>query len=515
MSMFHSTTTGRLTSFFGLLLLLLVGACEGTLVRSAPSDGAPDGDASLRTDGPEERDGSALVDAVGADARGGDASQTLPDGPRPDGPRPDTKPPQDHGTPIVCGNTKCESGETCQSCPSDCGACPPACGNTKCESGETCQSCPSDCGACPPACGNSKCEGGENCQSCPQDCGACPPALEARFNVPTASGANDLTLENTIVDFVNRTPAGQSIYLSVYHFTRSAPAQALVAAQARGVNVRVILDGSNSAYAATTTLKNGLPAANLTLCTSPNGGSCIGTDINHSKFYLFSSIGPGESSVVVQSSANLTNPMLDEHNNMVIVRGDTALYAGYLAYWQDQRAQLKNPNYYRTLIGNLPVRTYVYPRASGDTIVSVLGNVVCGGNKRLRLAMSLFTNARLAIAQSLAAKAAQGCSVVALLRDDGTTPGASVLSTLKNGGVTVHLYAASAARATIHSKYLLIDSHYDTGSGPTARKLVYSGSHNYTLGALQQNDEQLIRVDDAGVFAAFWANWQQTLAYAP
>lgn len=66
----------------------------------------------------------------------------------------------------VCGNGKCEGGETCANC-GDCGSC---CGNGACDYGENCGSCSKDCGSC---CGNGVCDGGEHCQSCEKDCGKC------------------------------------------------------------------------------------------------------------------------------------------------------------------------------------------------------------------------------------------------------------------------------------------------------------------------------------------------------
>jgi PGF-pre-PGF domain-containing protein len=54
---------------------------------------------------------------------------------------------------IICGDGRCEGGETCSSCPQDCGRCPSGrkayCGDGRCEGGETCSSCPQDCGVCP------------------------------------------------------------------------------------------------------------------------------------------------------------------------------------------------------------------------------------------------------------------------------------------------------------------------------------------------------------------------------
>ncbi len=69
-----------------------------------------------------------------------------------------------------CGSGTCEPGESCSSCPADCGACP-RCGDGACNGAETCADCPGDCGSC---CGNGACDPSESCGSCPSDCGACP-----------------------------------------------------------------------------------------------------------------------------------------------------------------------------------------------------------------------------------------------------------------------------------------------------------------------------------------------------
>jgi len=86
----------------------------------------------------------------------------------------------------VCGDAKCDpaGNENCQTCPTDCGPCKPFCGDGVCASNpfggavETCSNCPTDCGPCKPTCGDKKCDGsaGETCKSCPGDCGPCPPA---------------------------------------------------------------------------------------------------------------------------------------------------------------------------------------------------------------------------------------------------------------------------------------------------------------------------------------------------
>lgn len=72
-----------------------------------------------------------------------------------------------------CGDAICGSGESCSSCPDDCGICSgPICGNAACEAGESCSTCSMDCGTCA-TCGDQICQGGEDCATCAGDCGAC------------------------------------------------------------------------------------------------------------------------------------------------------------------------------------------------------------------------------------------------------------------------------------------------------------------------------------------------------
>ena len=72
--------------------------------------------------------------------------------------------------PEVCGDGDCEAGESCGSCPEDCGAC---CGDGLCKDSESCLTCPDDCGQCPTECADGSCDPGETCESCVEDCG-CP-----------------------------------------------------------------------------------------------------------------------------------------------------------------------------------------------------------------------------------------------------------------------------------------------------------------------------------------------------
>jgi len=73
--------------------------------------------------------------------------------------------------PPMCGDSACTLGETCTSCPSDCGQCGGQnCGDGQCSGAETCFTCAQDCGKC---CGDGTCGDGESCTNCVDDCGPC------------------------------------------------------------------------------------------------------------------------------------------------------------------------------------------------------------------------------------------------------------------------------------------------------------------------------------------------------
>jgi PGF-pre-PGF domain-containing protein len=89
------------------------------------------------------------------------------------------------------------------------------CGDGRCEGGETCSSCPSDCGRCPSGrkayCGDGRCEGGEDCSSCPDDCGVCPTPTPTPAPTPTPLPADVSVL---IKKDVGSLQAGESRVVS-------------------------------------------------------------------------------------------------------------------------------------------------------------------------------------------------------------------------------------------------------------------------------------------------------------
>jgi len=68
-----------------------------------------------------------------------------------------------------CGDFACNGGETCGTCPTDCGACQ-TCGDAICQAGETAVSCRADCGGGGGTCNHGPCQIGDpldpSCDPC-------------------------------------------------------------------------------------------------------------------------------------------------------------------------------------------------------------------------------------------------------------------------------------------------------------------------------------------------------------
>jgi len=333
-------------------------------------------------------------------------------------------------------------------------------------------------------------------------------AQGAVFNDPTTP-AKQYAIRDHLRSLIQGAATGSRIHIAIYHFDDASVAADLVDANNRGVDVRMVMNFSTSTTGPARTVIQAL-GAKVTLCTQD--AACIGnltSPIMHNKFFLFSSTS-GSTNVVVQSSANLTRGNAETHwNNAVTLVGNTALYNGYLSYFNDLAAKVKNNDYYRTVAAG-SVKAYYFPRAgsneSTDTIYNMLtDNVTCEGNAStgtqtgrtiIRIAMWYFS--RDDIARRLRALADQKCwiEVVYTTLDAGS---AGYLS----GHDRIVLYQISG-NYIVHSKYMLIEGTY---AGQKDTKWVMTGSHNYTNAALRENDEALIRIQSASIHDQYRSNF--------
>ncbi|WP_433547317.1 phospholipase D-like domain-containing protein [Streptomyces sp. CA-294286] len=355
----------------------------------------------------------------------------------------------------------------------------------------------------------------------------------ATFNDPSGDSAAQSRIRDHVKGLIEGAPTGSAISAGLYSFTDTQISGALADAERRGVDVRIVIDnaatGAGGQYAA---LKAALgtdqsKGSYVTNCGVNRG--CIGNrvlmpskpddgSINHNKFWLFSETG-GSKNVVVQSSANMTSTQRTDYFNNAVTIVDAGLYGAYRGYFADLAKRQVNNDYYRTPTAG-PYKTYFFPRkeaagkkwngdASTDTVSLILGNVDCRAGTEVRMAANLFS--RREVAAKLVAMKSAGCKVI--LANDGGTSMSDDVSGIVSGKMTERVQCAENVgdrKVGLHSKYVLVNGTYD---GKAGRKLVFTGSHNYSYSALRANDETLLKIDDVALYDQFRANHAKIMTF--
>ena len=300
-------------------------------------------------------------------------------------------------------------------------------------------------------------------------------------------------IEHRLGRLVDSAHRGDTIRIALFKFNRKPLAKKVAAANDRGVNVKLVLDaGQVKGTPGYQTLKSrGVP---MTLCTT-GGGSCLGTHINHNKFFLFDIDGHKS---VAQTSFNVANGSLKLYNNMVRVTGDAKLYDFYLAYWQRLHDKTwrgwTNDDRHRK--GSLATKAYVFPRKTGDPVLGVLRNVTdCREHDaKIYLAESIFDHTRPAVRHRLAVlHEKKKCNVKVVVQQAEDEQWVQA----PTGGYD--LPNAKVRHIKLHHKFIVIDAKYNGHW----QRVVFTGSHNLNKRSLRSNDEAMLRVRNPFVYQQF------------
>lgn len=340
-----------------------------------------------------------------------------------------------------------------------------------------------------------------------------PPAKEAFFTADLPDG--DSTIEDQLVGLIEAAGSGSRIRGAFAYLDQTRVTDALLDAADRGVDVRFVLDERNQIEdesgwrwsSAVERLRDGL-GDRLVICGGAElpadaDGGCVGRAKQHSAFLLVSSTCDGADAVVAHTSAYLTKAQLRQRNNLVVIRGDQSLYEAFGSYWEDLARQRRDDSYYRIIEGDAGTRLFLYPRApeasqgepaATDTIQRLLhDNVDCSAGARVEIAMAYWTSSRPALVDELIRLENAGCQI------DLVVDPARVADDVE--GALVDAFAPDHLRflAGVHHKFILVDGSY-AGSN---QRLLWTGTQDFTLAALRDNDETILRVDDDGIHGDF------------
>lgn len=350
-----------------------------------------------------------------------------------------------------------------------------------------------------------------------------PVSTKAVFNDPVRGAPS--TVVEELCSLIKQAPSGSSIELATFVISGDAGTDyvaVLLDALRRGVDIRLVIDGyqvdSPAARALVSALGSDKSAdswAHVCSHMSPEGNttSCQGTKGMHNKFLLFSETG-GRDAVVVQASNNITDVNSRSYwNNAVVVPGNTRLFEGYAAYFDDLAAEKQDPNYYRTVESGMrggPVTAAFYPTATRDPIAERLSQVGCRTKTRTRvdIGQSEWDATRLAIVDVLARLVRDGCAVRVVhgLADD------QVIAALESAGVERRALDGSTAAGRIHSKYIVVTGSAGRGA---PKDWVMTGSHNFNFTSLRRNDEAMVELADRRVVSSYVDNFARMWVAAP
>ena len=360
------------------------------------------------------------------------------------------------------------------------------------------------------------------------------------FNEPGFHGQAATTIEDKFVELIDRAVEGSSIHMSMYQLTRKPVVEALIRASRRGVDVNMVLDGSNyfdqfKSGNAVDLIINGYNKIDrisckikpcVHFCSGPFhlkihgqtfGSSCNGLVINHNKFFLFSKLSDGSEDVVAQSSSNLEDEQMHEYQDLVIIKDDKSLYSGFLDYWHSLKNDRTRLTPHKRAIGDGPAVAQFFPRLiSPDPVLKILKRVSCElSGSTIRLAEADFN--RLTIAARLRDLAKQGCDVKVITRIEPEmfSPAAGVAKRLGSDLMILPFHGkekAYQAVNSLHTKLILINASVDGSSA--RREIVLTGSHNLDFFSLRTNDETLLILEDAAIYADYLGFWNRLNAEA-
>ncbi|MBK9671355.1 MAG: T9SS type A sorting domain-containing protein [Bacteroidetes bacterium] len=313
-------------------------------------------------------------------------------------------------------------------------------------------------------------------------------------NSPTNHATTLVNLtDDTLIAYFNR--AKYTIDFTIYNFDNnniSNISAALNAAYNRGVKIRGIYDG-----AAGNPGMNNLNAA-IGKIASPTSSTY---GIMHNKFVIIDANSSNANDCILWTgSANWTDNQINTDNQNVIIFQDQTLCRSYELEFEEMFGDTglvpnasaakfgpdKTDNTaHEFLIGGKRVEQYFSPT---DGVNSQIIRAINTADSDLEVEIMVMTRNDLAYAISNKSQAGVNCYY---LTNDST-------SNLTTWPIIRNALGAKAKDynqgGIMHSKYLIVDA-----TNAAADPLVLTGSHNWSNGADQKNDENTVVVHDVNI----------------
>lgn len=283
--------------------------------------------------------------------------------------------------------------------------------------------------------------------------------------------------------------ARSSVELASFEYSLSSVAEALARARARGVTVRLALDRE--------------PLLNPVMAKWAGvvEGAGIPVSWEESEAFLHSKFVIVDRRLVWTGSWNPTiNDTYRNNNNLLRITAP-ALVANYAAEFERMAGGAFGtakagpaPNPVVSLGGAMVANAFSPHEAVRPQIVALIGQARAG----IEVLAFSFTDD--AIAGALLERQAAGVPVRAVFEARNVQGSGSEYGRLRQGGVTA---LEDGNCYTMHHKVIIID-----------RRVVITGSYNFTARAEDLNDENALLIEDPALAAAYLAEFERVYAQA-
>ena len=313
---------------------------------------------------------------------------------------------------------------------------------------------------------------------------------------------------DTLAAYIGR--AQQTLDIAIYNWNNVTILDAVNAAFARGVRVRVIYEDDNS------NVSIGLLTAGIPRIFRPAGGAFNTTSIMHNKFVIIdaNSTNPNQP-MVWTGSTNWTPAQLSTDPNNVVTVQDQSLARVYTMEFEEMwgsstatagsslfgsRKTDNTPHY--LVIGGKQVQSWFSPT---DNVNTRLIETVETADFDLHVLSMLVTRADIgrAIADQVNLRGIGACSDG--LTNDTSGVAGFVFRTIR-GGMGAR-YLLDKVPGIMHHKTLIVDAGASQ-SDPT----VFVGSHNWTASADTENDENTLVIHDNRIVNQYYQEYAARIA---
>lgn len=277
-----------------------------------------------------------------------------------------------------------------------------------------------------------------------------------------------------------------SIDMAIYHLNLWSIRDALIRAEKRGIEVRVIVDDAHSDETEVVALER----AGIKVLTDH------GRHLMHHKFVVVDRLE------VWTGSMNLTiNGAYRNDNNLLRIRG-REIAENFLREFEEMfiqkrfgAASLSDTPHQSVRLEGIGIETYFSP---DDGAVYKIVELINGANKRIDLLA--FTITSDPISNALMRAAERGVEIRGIVEESQSRAMGSDVAALRAAGLDVRL---DGNLNLMHHKVMIIDSG-----------LVLLGSYNFTRSAEEKNDENTIIIYDPALAEQFLIEFERLFASA-